>query len=166
MHPGRLLPCRSIRCRQTMTCCRTNYSALGEPRPRSCACKQSAWLASARLRSEPAAPPGGGACCFLGSWACLLLPVALVASLCLLPCARRLNNEDLPHLRDILNGISDEQYRRLLENVLRYNRAFAWDPEVGGQAFDYTIASLRRRWLNFKSLYYDIVHNDTAATAR
>lgn len=78
----------------------------------------------------------------------------------------RLNNEDLPHLRDILNGVSAGQYRRLLENVLRYNSAFAWDPEVGGQAFQYTVASLRRRWLNLKAMYYDVVYNETGAPAR
>lgn len=78
----------------------------------------------------------------------------------------RLNNEDLPHLRDILNGVSAGQYRRLLENVLRYNRAFAWDPEVGGQAFQYTVSSLRRRWLNLKAMYYDVVYNETGAPAR
>ncbi|KAL4427764.1 hypothetical protein ABPG75_001853 [Micractinium tetrahymenae] len=66
----------------------------------------------------------------------------------------RLNNADLPQLREILRSVTDEQYRRLLENVLRYHRAFSWTVEAGGQAFEYTILSLRRKYLNLKSLYY------------
>lgn len=69
----------------------------------------------------------------------------------------RLTNDDLPHLRETLRGISDEQYRSLLEGVRRYMPAFSWDDAAGGRAFDFTIASLRRRHLNFKALYYNAV---------
>ncbi|KAL4421569.1 hypothetical protein ABPG75_010860 [Micractinium tetrahymenae] len=70
----------------------------------------------------------------------------------------RLTNEDLPHLREILRGISEEQYRSLLQGVRQYMPAFAWDPSAGGRAFDYTIASLRRRYLNYKASYYNSVY--------
>ena len=66
----------------------------------------------------------------------------------------RLNNQDLPHLREILRGVTDEQYRRLLENLLRYRDAFMWDRSLGGRAFDYTIAALRRRHLALKARYF------------
>lgn len=45
----------------------------------------------------------------------------------------RLNNEDLPYLREILRAVTEEEYRRLLENVLRYQKAFTWNTELGGQ---------------------------------
>ena len=41
-----------------------------------------------------------------------------------------------------------------MEGLLRYYRAFSWEVELGGQAFEYTIASLRRRYMHFKSKYY------------
>lgn len=71
--------------------------------------------------------------------------------------ACRLSNDDLPQLRETLRGVSDEQYRSLLEGVRQYMPAFAWDSSVGGRAFDYTIASLRRRHMNLKALYYNAV---------
>ncbi|KAL4427766.1 hypothetical protein ABPG75_001855 [Micractinium tetrahymenae] len=66
----------------------------------------------------------------------------------------RLNNADLPRLREILRSVTDEQYRDLLTNVLRYHKAFAWDAEQGGQAFEYTLLSLRRKHMNLKALYF------------
>ncbi|EFN51266.1 hypothetical protein CHLNCDRAFT_141180 [Chlorella variabilis] len=66
----------------------------------------------------------------------------------------RLNNGHLPDLPRILRSITDQQYQRLVQGLVRYRDAFHWEPAAGGKAFEYTIASLRRRHLNFKSLYY------------
>ncbi|PSC67271.1 exostosin-like glycosyltransferase [Micractinium conductrix] len=66
----------------------------------------------------------------------------------------RLNNADLPQIREILEGVTDEQYRWLLQGVVQFAPAFTWEPSVGGRAFNYTIASLRRKYLNFKAEYY------------
>ncbi|KAI3430530.1 hypothetical protein D9Q98_005123 [Chlorella vulgaris] len=66
----------------------------------------------------------------------------------------RLSNAKLPELREILRDITDAQYRKLQEGMVRYRDALHWDVMAGGRAFDYTIAALRRRFLNFKSLYY------------
>lgn len=66
----------------------------------------------------------------------------------------RLNNNDLPRLRELLRSVTDEQYRRLLENGLQYHKAFAWHAQKGGQAFEYTLLSLRRRYQNMKALLY------------
>ena len=60
----------------------------------------------------------------------------------------------LVQLREILRSITDAQYRQLVENMKLYMYAFEWELGVGGRAFDYTIASLRRRHMNLKSLYY------------
>ncbi|KAL4444666.1 hypothetical protein ABPG77_002483 [Micractinium sp. CCAP 211/92] len=65
----------------------------------------------------------------------------------------RLNNEDLPNLRELLRSVTDEQYRRLLKGVLEHRLAFSWNIAKGGKAFDYTLLSLRRKYLNLKSLY-------------
>ena len=61
---------------------------------------------------------------------------------------------DVGRVRDILRGISDVQYRELLGNVLKYQAAFEWDRWAGGRAFDFTIASLRRRHLNLQAVFY------------
>ncbi len=66
---------------------------------------------------------------------------------------RRLNNADLPNLRELLRSVTDEQYRRLLKGVLEHRLAFSWNIAKGGKAFDYTLLSLRRKYLNLKSLY-------------
>lgn len=67
----------------------------------------------------------------------------------------RLSNADIPRLPAILRTVSDEQYARLLAGVEKYHRAFLWDLDAGGQAFDYTILALRRRYLAIKAAYLD-----------
>ncbi|KAL4444653.1 hypothetical protein ABPG77_002470 [Micractinium sp. CCAP 211/92] len=66
----------------------------------------------------------------------------------------RLTNQDLPMLREILRNISDAQYWRMMEHLIKFRPAFNWFPESGGRAFDFTIASLRRRHQNMKALLY------------
>lgn len=46
------------------------------------------------------------------------------------------------------------RYRGLMEQLVRYRHAFHWFPEHGGRAFDATIASLRRRYMNLHASYY------------
>ncbi len=77
----------------------------------------------------------------------------------------RLTNDDLPRLREILRGISDQQYRRLLAGVKAFHTAFSWRTHKGGQAFEFTIASLRRRHHNYKSTYYPAIYYDDSAVA-
>lgn len=66
----------------------------------------------------------------------------------------RLTNSDLPRIREILRGVTEEQYAGMLRELIRYRDAFHWYADEGGRAFDWTIASLRRRWQNLKALYY------------
>ena len=129
----------------------------------------------------------------------------------------RLTNDDIPNLREILRGVTDEQYRRLvqvgagtwaaragplrelalsvakwgdprslpqpaqcalargsrrprrprrpLQNVVRHAAAFSWYPESGGSAFNYTIATLRRKHMNLKALYYPVFSERDDITA-
>jgi hypothetical protein len=48
-------------------------------------------------------------------------------------------------LADILRSISDEELRRLREGVAQYWRAFIWDEQAGGLAYNFTILALQRR---------------------
>lgn len=66
----------------------------------------------------------------------------------------RLNNDDIEHLPDILRSISEEEYKKLYAAVQQYYPAFVWSEHGGGRAFDFALLAIRRRWLNFKSLYY------------
>ena len=72
----------------------------------------------------------------------------------------RLNNADIPRLREILGNVTDAQYSKLLEGVRKYWPAFVWEREAGGKAFEYTILSLKRKWMNLKASYY--IPNDEA----
>lgn len=38
--------------------------------------------------------------------------------------------------------------------LLQHYQAFNWEAHLGGRAFDYTVATLRRRYLNLKALFY------------
>lgn len=62
----------------------------------------------------------------------------------------RLDNRDVPSLREILRNVSEHQYRQLLAGVLRHAPAFSWDQPTGGRAFHYTLLSLRRKYMNLK----------------
>ena len=66
----------------------------------------------------------------------------------------RLSNDDLPRIREILRGVTPEQYRGMLHALGAHRGAFFWQPDMGGKAFDYTIASLRRRYLNLKAEHF------------
>ncbi|PSC70174.1 ser thr phosphatase [Micractinium conductrix] len=65
----------------------------------------------------------------------------------------RLTNEDLPQVREILRNVTDAQYREMMAALIKHRDAFHWHADAGGRAFDYTIASLRRRYHNFKAGY-------------
>ena len=67
----------------------------------------------------------------------------------------RLSNADIPNLPAILRSVSDAQYAALLAGVKKYHRAFLWERDAGGQAFEYTILSLKRRYHNIKAAYLD-----------
>ena len=49
----------------------------------------------------------------------------------------------------VLEAVSEEEWARLHEAMKVHHRAFVWDQEYGGLAYNYTILSLRRRLHNF-----------------
>ena len=66
----------------------------------------------------------------------------------------RLNNDDIPMLPSILRSITPEQLAALQRGVKKYWPAFIWETEHGGRAFEYSMLSLRRRYMHLKSKYY------------
>jgi hypothetical protein len=48
-------------------------------------------------------------------------------------------------VKDVLEAITDEEWQRMHDNLKLYWRAFVWDEDVGGKAYDYIVASLRKR---------------------
>jgi hypothetical protein len=57
----------------------------------------------------------------------------------------RLPAADIPHIRTVLEAVSEAEWSRLHTNLATYHRAFVWEASAGGLAYNYTIASLRRR---------------------
>jgi hypothetical protein len=51
----------------------------------------------------------------------------------------------------VLEAVSDREWRRLHDNMKVHHRAFVWDSEYGGLAYNYTIISLRRRLHNLNA---------------
>ena len=52
---------------------------------------------------------------------------------------------DIPNLISILRAVGDEEQRMMRLKMAEHFRAFTWDPEHGGQAYNYTIKSLHKR---------------------
>jgi hypothetical protein len=66
----------------------------------------------------------------------------------------RLPQARLPHIVELLSAIPNEQYIRLREGLAKHWRAFVWHPRWGGQAYNYTIMSLRRRAIDLQAGLY------------
>ncbi len=56
----------------------------------------------------------------------------------------RLAVKDVPLIVETLRSIGPEKEKQMRLAMARYWRAFQWQPERGGQAYRYTIDSLRR----------------------
>lgn len=57
----------------------------------------------------------------------------------------RISLREISNLVPILRAVSDEDVARLQGALARVYRAFIWQPEYGGQAYNFTLASLKRR---------------------
>ncbi|GFR42337.1 hypothetical protein Agub_g3245, partial [Astrephomene gubernaculifera] len=57
----------------------------------------------------------------------------------------RVSKADIPRIVEILRAVPQEDVLRMMKENVRVYRAFIWQPELGGLAYNYTIASLRRR---------------------
>uniref|UniRef100_A0A383VC23 Exostosin GT47 domain-containing protein n=1 Tax=Tetradesmus obliquus TaxID=3088 RepID=A0A383VC23_TETOB len=66
----------------------------------------------------------------------------------------RLPRARLPHIVQLLSAIPEEQYIKLRQGLAQNWRAFVWLPKFGGQAYNYTIKSLRRRATDLQAGLY------------
>lgn len=67
----------------------------------------------------------------------------------------RVGKRELPRLVSLLRAIPDEDVARLMRESNAVYRAFLWQPELGGLAYNYTIASLRRRLSHIRGELYE-----------
>ncbi len=59
--------------------------------------------------------------------------------------AVRVPHGDIPRIVDVLRLYDTEHVARLRQGLARYYRAFLWDREAGGMAYEWTLAGLQRR---------------------
>jgi hypothetical protein len=72
----------------------------------------------------------------------------------------RVTRKRIHYLQELLAAITDEEYLELRRGVAKYWRAFVWQPEVGGLAYDYTIHSLEQSMIRFAGgEYHPLGHN-------
>ena len=62
---------------------------------------------------------------------------------------------DVPHMVELLRAYSEEQLAALRLGLARYYRAFIWEREWGGTAYEWTLAGLQRRAYNLDGEYSD-----------
>ncbi len=67
----------------------------------------------------------------------------------------RVGKRELHRLVPLLRAIPDEDVARLMRESNAVYRAFLWQPELGGLAYNYTIASLRRRLSHIRGELYE-----------
>ncbi|KXZ50252.1 hypothetical protein GPECTOR_17g890 [Gonium pectorale] len=60
----------------------------------------------------------------------------------------RVSRHNLHRLLDLIESITPEQLAKLQDGLAEYYRAFVWQTEAGGLAYNYTMLSLHRRLLN------------------
>ena len=60
----------------------------------------------------------------------------------------RLPMSDVRRIRAVLEAVSPEEWQRLHQGLKKWWRPFVWEPEVGGTAYQYAIASLKKRLKN------------------
>ncbi|KAG2453114.1 hypothetical protein HYH02_002445 [Chlamydomonas schloesseri] len=60
----------------------------------------------------------------------------------------RVSRHNLYRLFDILDSITPEELASLQAGLAQWHRAFVWQPEFGGLAYNYTLESLQRRLSN------------------
>ncbi|GFR49822.1 hypothetical protein Agub_g11762 [Astrephomene gubernaculifera] len=66
----------------------------------------------------------------------------------------RISRHDLHLLVELLDMVTPQQLERLQAGVERYHRAFYWDTQFGGLAYNYTITAIRRRAVHLWSVNY------------
>lgn len=90
--------------------------------------------------------------CLIGllAWLCALACCCLQPFEDVLPYpdfSVRLSLHQLPRLVPLLRAIPPVDVARMQQALARVHKAFIWQREVGGQAYNYTLASLRKRMI-------------------
>ncbi|EFJ53243.1 acetylglucosaminyltransferase [Volvox carteri f. nagariensis] len=67
----------------------------------------------------------------------------------------RVSKAELPRLVEILRAVPEPDLLRMIKENSRVYRAFLWQPELGGLAYNITIASLRRRLSHVRGDLYE-----------
>ncbi|KAG2439616.1 hypothetical protein HXX76_004968 [Chlamydomonas incerta] len=67
----------------------------------------------------------------------------------------RVSKAELPRLVELLRAVPAEDVAALMREGARVYRAFVWQPELGGLAYNYTLASLRRRLSHIRGELYE-----------
>jgi len=67
----------------------------------------------------------------------------------------RIPQRRIPQIAALLAAVPDETYLALRTGVARHWRAFVWTDDVGGEAYDFMIRSLRVRWRRLSARMYD-----------
>jgi hypothetical protein len=57
----------------------------------------------------------------------------------------RLPAADVPRIREVLAAVSEKEWRRLHRGLRKWWPYFVWETQAGGQAYNATLSSLRRR---------------------
>ncbi|KAG2494879.1 hypothetical protein HYH03_007118 [Edaphochlamys debaryana] len=63
----------------------------------------------------------------------------------------RLPASSIPSIVELLRGISDQELANMRLNLAKYYRAFIWEREYGGQAYEWTLSGLQRRLDNLRA---------------
>ncbi len=66
----------------------------------------------------------------------------------------RMHKVDIPHIVELLRSYSDERLAALRLGMAKYWRAFVWNREFGGMAYEWTLAGLERRLAHINSDYF------------
>jgi hypothetical protein len=66
----------------------------------------------------------------------------------------RMRVEDMPNLLEVLRQVTPEQIKRYREEMFKVHKAFSWVRTFDGQAYEYTIKSLRRKLTNLWGMHY------------
>ncbi len=66
----------------------------------------------------------------------------------------RMRSSDIPHLVEVLRSYSEAQLAALRLGMAKYWRALVWERELGGLAYEWTLAGLQRRAHHLDGQYF------------
>ncbi|GIL47983.1 hypothetical protein Vafri_4706 [Volvox africanus] len=70
----------------------------------------------------------------------------------------RMRLADVPHMVELLRTYTEDQLAKLRLGLAKYYRAFIWNREYSGMAYEWTLAGLERRLAHIQSEYFHHHH--------